>query len=80
MYIELADARVGKQHTTATIRLEPVLVRIHHHGVGVWHAPWLGAEVGERGAGLVETAGGHMDPAGILNPGVLLDQTDRLEA
>ena len=52
----------------------------HHHGVGAWHAPWLGAETGERGMDLLSAAARTMDPSGILNRGVLLDPTDRLEA
>ena len=51
----------------------------HHHGVGQWHAPWLGAEIGPLGRELLGAAAFVMDPAGILNPHVLLDSTDRLE-
>jgi len=44
----------------------------HHHGIGRDHAPWLVQEVGPMGLkalrGLKET----FDPAGIMNPGVLL--------
>lgn len=51
----------------------------HHHGVGQWHAPWLGAEIGEPGQQVLELAARRMDPEGLLNPHVLLDPTDRLE-
>ena len=52
----------------------------HHHGVGSWHAPWYEAEVGPQGRALVAAAAAAMDPAGVLNPHVLLDPADRLEA
>lgn len=52
----------------------------HHHGVGSWHAPWYGDEVGPAGRGLVAAAAASLDPAGVLNPHVLLDPEDRLEA
>jgi alkyldihydroxyacetonephosphate synthase len=51
----------------------------HHHGVGVWHAPWLVHETGEVGHSLLKAAAQVMDPTGVLNPGVLLDPSDRLE-
>jgi alkyldihydroxyacetonephosphate synthase len=51
----------------------------HHHGVGQWHAPWLGAEIGGDGIALIEAAARRLDPQGILNPHVLLDPGDRLE-
>jgi alkyldihydroxyacetonephosphate synthase len=52
----------------------------HHHGVGTWHAPWYGTEVGADGLRVVAKAASALDPTGILNPHVLLDPTDRLEA
>jgi alkyldihydroxyacetonephosphate synthase len=51
----------------------------HHHGVGSWHAPWLGREVGETGMRVLEATARALDPKRILNPHVLLDPTDRLE-
>ena len=51
----------------------------HHHGVGLWHAPWLDREVGTTGRKLLEAAARAADPEGILNPQVLLDPEDRLE-
>lgn len=51
----------------------------HHHGVGSWHAPWYGDEVGAAGRDLVAAAAATLDPAGVLNPHVLLDPEDRLE-
>ena len=52
----------------------------HHHGVGSWHAPWLEHEVGEDGLRMLAAAAAALDPAGILNPHVLLDPVDRLES
>jgi alkyldihydroxyacetonephosphate synthase len=51
----------------------------HHHGVGQWHAPLLAEEIGTTGHHLLRTAATEMDPAGILNPHVLLDPEDHLE-
>ena len=44
----------------------------HHHGVGVDHAPWLGAEIGPGGARVLRAIKDELDPAGIMNPGKLL--------
>ena len=52
----------------------------HHHGVGSWHAPWLRPEVGDEGMRALAAASATFDPAGILNPHVLLDPVDRLES
>jgi alkyldihydroxyacetonephosphate synthase len=45
----------------------------HHHAVGRDHAPWLPEEVGELGIELLRAAKATLDPAGIMNPGKLLD-------
>jgi alkyldihydroxyacetonephosphate synthase len=52
----------------------------HHHGVGQWHAPFLEHEIGSTGRMLIESAARELDPDRVLNPHVLLDPTDRLEA
>ena len=52
----------------------------HHHGVGQWHAPWLAGEIGDEGVGLIAAAMRRLDPQGIMNPHVLLEPEDRLEA
>ncbi|HYN57388.1 MAG TPA: FAD-binding oxidoreductase [Motilibacterales bacterium] len=44
----------------------------HHHGIGADHAPWLADEIGDVGVELLRTVKSHLDPQGILNPGVLL--------
>jgi alkyldihydroxyacetonephosphate synthase len=50
----------------------------HHHGVGSWHAPWLPREIGAAGSAALAAAATALDPAGIMNPHVLLDPVDRL--
>ena len=44
----------------------------HHHAVGRDHAPWLAAELGTVGVELLRAVKERCDPAGIMNPGVLL--------
>jgi len=44
----------------------------HHHGVGVDHRDWYAREVGELGVRAVRAVKETLDPAGIMNPGVLL--------
>ncbi len=44
----------------------------HHHGVGLEHREWLEREIGELGVRLLRTIKAELDPAGILNPGVLI--------
>lgn len=44
----------------------------HHHAVGRDHAPFLSAEIGETGVELLRSIKAQVDPAGIMNPGVLV--------
>ncbi len=44
----------------------------HHHGVGSDHAPWLAAEKGSLGLRSLRAVKSAVDPAGVMNPGVLL--------
>jgi alkyldihydroxyacetonephosphate synthase len=44
----------------------------HHHGVGVDHRPFYEREVGELGVRALRAVKAELDPAGILNPGILL--------
>ncbi|GAA3538664.1 FAD-binding oxidoreductase [Nonomuraea rosea] len=46
----------------------------HHHGVGRDHREAYAAELGPVGAGILEAVKARLDPAGILNPGVLIPQ------
>jgi alkyldihydroxyacetonephosphate synthase len=44
----------------------------HHHAVGTDHKPWLAQEIGEAGVRILRAVKAELDPAGILNPGVLV--------
>jgi alkyldihydroxyacetonephosphate synthase len=44
----------------------------HHHGVGTDHRAWYAEEIGPVGAAMLRAAKAAVDPAGILNPGILL--------
>ncbi len=44
----------------------------HHHAVGRDHAPYLEAEVGPLGIGVLEAVRERCDPSGVMNPGKLL--------
>jgi len=47
----------------------------HQHGVGVDHLPWLEAEKGKLGLQTLDALTKFFDPAGIMNPGKLVDGT-----
>jgi alkyldihydroxyacetonephosphate synthase len=44
----------------------------HHHAVGTDHRPWLEDEIGPVGIDVLRAVKNAVDPAGILNPGVLV--------
>ena len=44
----------------------------HHHAVGTDHKPWLTPEIGDVGVAVLRAVKAALDPAGILNPGVLV--------
>ncbi len=44
----------------------------HHHGVGRDHRAAYAAEIGPVGVGIMRAIKESLDPAGILNPGVLI--------
>ena len=44
----------------------------HHHGVGRDHLPWYQQEIGALGVGILRAVKSSLDPAGILNPGILV--------
>jgi alkyldihydroxyacetonephosphate synthase len=44
----------------------------HHHGVGRDHRDAYAAEIGPLGAAILRAVKHEVDPAGILNPGVLI--------
>jgi alkyldihydroxyacetonephosphate synthase len=45
----------------------------HHHAVGRDHRPWYDRQRPDPFAAALRAAKGALDPAGILNPGVLID-------
>ncbi|KQZ09456.1 flavoprotein [Agromyces sp. Root1464] len=45
----------------------------HHHGVGRDHAPWLEREIGPVGLRILRAVKDELDPAGVMNPGALLE-------
>lgn len=44
----------------------------HHHAVGTDHRPWLAREVGPVGVAMLRGIKASVDPAGVLNPGVMV--------
>jgi alkyldihydroxyacetonephosphate synthase len=44
----------------------------HHHAVGRDHKPWLAEEIGPVGVEILRAVKQRLDPAGVLNPGVLI--------
>jgi alkyldihydroxyacetonephosphate synthase len=44
----------------------------HHHGIGRDHRQWLEREIGQLGVGVLTAVKQRLDPAGILNPGILI--------
>jgi alkyldihydroxyacetonephosphate synthase len=44
----------------------------HHHGVGTDHRDWYAREIGPLGMDVLHAIKDRLDPAGILNPGVLI--------
>ncbi|MEU2433151.1 FAD-binding oxidoreductase [Streptomyces sp. NPDC007861] len=44
----------------------------HHHGVGTDHRDWFVQETGPIGVRVLQAVKAEIDPAGILNPGVLI--------
>jgi alkyldihydroxyacetonephosphate synthase len=44
----------------------------HHHGIGVDHREWYGQQIGEVAVTALRALKRELDPAGIMNPGVLI--------
>lgn len=44
----------------------------HHHGIGRDHGAWLEREVGPAGVAVMQSVKRTLDPAGIMNPGILI--------
>jgi alkyldihydroxyacetonephosphate synthase len=80
-YSILAPGRRGReleQWDEIKVAAGEAIVRLggtitHHHAVGRDHRPWYDRERPEGFARALRAAKRELDPAGILNPGVLLD-------
>ncbi len=48
----------------------------HHHGIGRVRAPYLHHDLGSAGIAALRRVKDALDPTGIMNPGVLLPDTD----
>ena len=44
----------------------------HHHGIGRVRRDWMDTELGTSGVTLLQTLKAALDPAGVMNPGVLV--------
>jgi alkyldihydroxyacetonephosphate synthase len=44
----------------------------HHHGIGRDHRDWYEREIGALATGVLRAVKAELDPAGILNPGILI--------
>ncbi len=64
-------AAVKRAAADAIIRLGGTIT--HHHAVGRDHRPWYDRERPDGFAAALTAAKATLDPAGILNPGVLID-------
>jgi alkyldihydroxyacetonephosphate synthase len=80
-YSITAPGKVGSQLAMmAEIKAaaSEVLLRLggtitHHHAVGRYHRPWYDRQVPEGFRRALAAAKKELDPAGVLNPGVLID-------
>ena len=52
----------------------------HHHAVGRDHRPWYDRQRPAPFAAALRAAKAELDPAGMLNPGVLIDPLTRCNA
>ena len=69
---ELEQWAAVKQAASDTlIRLGATIT--HHHAVGRYHRPWYDRQRPELFAQALRAAKRELDPAGIMNPGVLID-------
>jgi alkyldihydroxyacetonephosphate synthase len=64
-------AAVKEAASDALIRLGGTIT--HHHAVGRYHRPWYDRQRPELFAEALRAAKRALDPAGIMNPGVLVD-------
>lgn len=61
----------AKEAANTAIRANDAAIS-HHHGVGTDHRETLARELGPLGIDMLKSAKSSVDPAGILNPGILI--------
>lgn len=72
---ELAQwQRVKSAATDAIVRNGGALS--HHHGIGTVHQPWMKEYLGDLAAKMMRSIKTVVDPEGIMNPGLSLDEGD----
>ncbi|HWP65447.1 MAG TPA: FAD-binding oxidoreductase [Candidatus Limnocylindria bacterium] len=64
-------AEIKHAASEALLRLGGTIT--HHHAVGRDHRPWYDRQRPDAFAAALRAAKGALDPAGVLNPGVLID-------
>jgi alkyldihydroxyacetonephosphate synthase len=62
------------KHTACEILAQHGATITHHHAVGRTHRPWYRKEVPELFTSALWEVKRHLDPAGIMNPGVLWEK------
>jgi alkyldihydroxyacetonephosphate synthase len=67
----IAQWQAAKQAANAAIRAAGAAIT-HHHGVGTDHRETYQQEIGPLAVDMLRAAKAAVDPAGILNPGVLI--------
>ncbi len=67
----LAQWRVAKTAASDAM-VEAGATITHHHAIGTDHKQWLAREIGPVGVQALRAVKDSLDPAGILNPGVLI--------
>ncbi len=64
------NARVKEAASNAILAAGATIT--HHHAVGLDHAPYMGAEIGDLGLKVLAGIKNTLDPGGIMNPGKLI--------
>jgi alkyldihydroxyacetonephosphate synthase len=67
----LAQWQAAKVAASDAIRAAGATIT-HHHAVGTDHVRWYAEEIGPVGVRALRAVKDALDPAGVLNPGVLL--------
>jgi alkyldihydroxyacetonephosphate synthase len=71
---EVEQWRLAKQAASEAISSGGGTIT-HHHAVGRDHAPWMDREIGTGGLAVLRAVKAELDPAGVMNPGKLLEET-----